>query len=355
MVTKLDELGFMSHEEKLSLLATLLEATAIPAPNTGPGAVPGPGSAPNHGSTPLVGPRAPTENALTDLRFELLGPLVVRHGDLDVAPSAPKLRLILATLLFNVNRPVGASTLIRELWSDEAPRTAHSTLQTYMFKLRRLFRAVLGLSVEQVAQEVLLTCSGGYILRVDPQLLDITEFDQLVTAGAAAMNAGDYERAADELRRSLALWRGTVVHQGQWGTQLRAQVARLEERRFYAQTTRIDADLCLGRHREMISELALLVVEHPLHESAHAMLMIALYRAGRISAALEVYMRFRQRMLHELGIEPSERIQALHLALLSTEPALDDRSLTSDMLLDRLARPGDAVRRRVGSSLVTGG
>jgi DNA-binding SARP family transcriptional activator len=345
MVTKLDELGMMTHEEKLALLATLLETTSQPAPDEDAAAE----------ATALVRPRTPQQNPLADLRFELLGPLVIRHGDLDVAPSAPKLRLILSTLLFNANKPVGASVLARELWSDAAPRTAHSTLQTYMFKLRRLFRAVLGLSVEYITREVLQTCSGGYVLRVDPGQLDITEFDHLVTAGSAAMHAGDYDKAATDLRRSLALWRGNVVHHGQWGTLLRAQVARLEERRFYAHTTRIDADLCLGRHREMISELASLVVEHPLHESAHTMLMIALYRSGRASAALEVYMRFRQRMLHELGIEPSDRIRALHMALLSTEPSLTDRALTSDMLLDRLVRPGAGPRRRDGSSTVTGG
>jgi DNA-binding SARP family transcriptional activator len=345
MVTKLDALGTMTHEEKLALLATLLESTSQPEPDEDAAAE----------ASALVRPRNEA-NPLADLRFELLGPLVIRHGDLDVAPSAPKLRLILSTLLFNANKPVGASVLARELWSDGAPRTAHSTLQTYMFKLRRLFRAVLGLSVEYITREVLQTCSGGYVLRVDPSQLDITEFDQLVTAGSAAMHAGDYEKAAEDLRRSLALWRGNVVHHGQWGTLLRAQVARLEERRFYAHTTRIDADLCLGRHREMISELASLVVEHPLHESAHTMLMIALYRAGRASAALEVYMRFRQRMLHELGIEPSDRIRALHMALLSTDPLLADRSLTSDMLLDRLVRTGGAQpRRRENSSAVTGG
>lgn len=329
MVTKLEELGLLTQEEKLSLLATLLEATSNPDPN----------GESNPESPLLARPRQPEQNPLAGLRFELLGPLVIRHGDTDVAPSAPKLRLILSTLLFNANKPVGASVLARELWSDGAPRTAHSTLQTYMFKLRRLFRAVLGLSVEYVTREVLQTCSGGYVLRVDPDQLDITEFEQLVTAGSTAMHAGDYDKAATDLRRSLALWRGNVVHNGQWGTLLRAQVARLEERRFYAHTTRIDADLCLGRHREMISELASLVVEHPLHESAHTMLMIALYRAGRASAALEVYMRFRQRMLHELGIEPSERIRALHMALLSTDQVLADRTLTSDMLLDRLVRP----------------
>lgn len=337
MVTNLDELGSLTHEEKLALLATLLESTSRQEAD---------------GDTAQA--REPGQNPLADLRFELLGPLVIRHGDTDVAPSAPKLRLILATLLFNANKPVGASVLARELWNDGAPRTAHSTLQTYMFKLRRLFHSVLGLSVDYVTREVLQTCSGGYVLRVDTDQLDITEFDQLVTTGSAAMHAGDYEKAATDLRGSLALWRGQVVHHGQWGTLLRAQVARLEERRFYAHTTRIDADLCLGRHREMISELASLVVEHPLHESAHAMLMVALYRAGRASAALELYMRFRQRMLHELGIEPSERIQALHMALLSTAPILGNRALTSDMLLDRLARSA-LGRHRDGSSPVTGG
>ncbi|HWM01572.1 MAG TPA: AfsR/SARP family transcriptional regulator [Actinophytocola sp.] len=348
MVTKLDELGYMTQEEKLALLATLLESTSLPGEN----------HESDSDSPVLVHPRKPehdnSDNPLADLRFELLGPLVIRHGDVDVAPSAPKLRLVLSTLLFNANKPVGASVLVRELWSDRAPRTAHSTLQTYMFKLRRLFHDVTGLSVEYITRKVLQTCSGGYVLRVDPKQLDITEFDNLVTAGTAAMHACDYEKAATDLRRSLALWRGNVVHHGQWGTLLRAQVARLEERRFYAHTTRIDADLCLGQHREMISELASLVVEHSLHESAHAMLMIALYRAGRASAALEVYMRFRQRMLHELGIEPSERIRALHMALLSTNSVLADRSLTSDMLLDRLVAPNQA-RRRENSSTVTGG
>jgi DNA-binding SARP family transcriptional activator len=342
MVTKLDELELMTNEEKLTLLTTLLEDTEVPEPDFWP---------------QQAGSRSAAGDPSTDLRFELLGPLVIRPADADVeadvAPSAPKLRLILATLLFNANKPVGASALIRELWGENAPRTANSTLQTYIFKLRKLFQAVLGTSVEHITHEVLLTCSGGYTLRVDAEQLDITEFDQLVTSGTAAMRAGDYESAAEKLRRSLALWRGSVVHQGQWGTCLRAQVARLEERRFYAHTTRIDADLCLGRHREMISELASLVVEHPLHESAHVMLMIALHRAGRASAALEVYMRFRQRMLHELGIEPSERIKALHVALLSADPVLMDLSLTSEMLLDRLAQPG-LVRARENSHAITG-
>ncbi|HEV2780394.1 MAG TPA: AfsR/SARP family transcriptional regulator [Actinophytocola sp.] len=312
----------MSAEEKRNLLAMLLEDSLLTNP-----------------ATPDQGRRS-----VPDLRFELLGPLVMKHGNVDVAPSAPKLRAVLATLLFNANRSVAASALTRELWESEPPRTAQATVQTYVFKLRKLFRNALGVTTEYVNQQLLLTHSGGYTLLVDADQLDITEFERLVTAGSAELHAGDYEKAAHNLRQSLALWRGPVIPELQWGTQLRAHAARLDERRFYAQTMRIEADLCLGLHREMISELASVVVEHPLHESAHVMLMTALHRAGRTSAALDVFMRFRKRMLQELGIEPSARIQTLHLALLRNDPLLDDRALTSEMLLDHLTTAGPRMR-----------
>jgi DNA-binding SARP family transcriptional activator len=321
MTLHLSELGMMSSEEKGNLLAMLLEDPLL--------------------ANPAAATAAPTRKKSSgpapDIRFELLGPLVMKHGDVDFAPNAPKLRATLATLLFNANRSVAASALTRELWSDEPPRSAQATLQTYVFKLRKLFRSALDVSTEYVNQELLLTHSGGYTLLVDADQLDITEFERLVVTGSHDLHEGDYDKAATDLRRALALWRGPVIPDLQWGTQLRAHVARLEERRFYAHTMRIEADLCLGRHREMISELASVVVEHPLHESAHVMLMTALHRAGRTAAALEVFMRFRRRMLQELGIEPSARIQSLHMALLKNDGILDDRGLTSEMLLDRLA------------------
>jgi DNA-binding SARP family transcriptional activator len=270
------------------------------------------------------------------LRFELLGPLTMKNCGADFTPKAPKLRAALATLLFNANRSVAASALTRELWQDDPPRTAQATLQTYVFKLRKLFRDALGVSTEYVSHELLLTHAGGYTLLVDVDQLDITEFERLVSAGSAALHTGDYERAADGLRRSLALWRGPVIPDLHRGRQLRAHVARLEERRFYALTMRLEADLCLGRHREMVSELASVVVENPLHESVHAMFMTALHRAGRTSEALEVFLRFRGRMSQELGMEPSARMQGLHLALLRNDARLDDLRLTSEMLLDRV-------------------
>jgi DNA-binding SARP family transcriptional activator len=313
MSLQLSELGSMSPAEKSDLLALLLESTQ-----------------PSGGRVEA--------RVMPDLRFELLGPLVLSYGGIDIAPSAPKLRAILVTLLLNANRAVGANELLREVWDDSPPRSAPATLQTYVFKLRGLFRSSLGLSAEYVNNKLLLTYSGGYILRVEPAQLDITEFERLVDEGSAGLREGRHEQAADCLHRALRLWRGSIIHCGHWGTRTRAQIVRLEERRCYAQMMRIEADMCLGSHQEMVSELASLAVENPLHESAQALLMIALHRSGRTSAALDVFRDFRRRMMQELGIEPSVRLQALHMALLSAAPVLGDRRLTSEQLLDVVTR-----------------
>jgi DNA-binding SARP family transcriptional activator len=309
----------MSSAERRDLLALLLEINAQATPAD---------TVPIH----LDGQR----ERVPELRFELLGPLVVRYRGVDVSPSAPKMRTVLTSLLCNANKPVAPAMLYRDLWEDTPPRSAQCTLQTYIFNLRKLFRTKLGLPAEYVNQELLLTHTSGYTLRVEPDQLDVHEFDTLLAAGSTALHNGDYARAAVSLRQALALWRGPLVHDPTWGTQLRAQMAGLDERRFYAYVMRIEADLCLGRHRETVSELASLVVEYPLHESVHAMFMIALHRSGRTSAALDTFLHFRKRMLDELGLEPSARIQALHLAVLSADPVLGDRNLTSDMLLDLL-------------------
>ncbi|HET9138392.1 AfsR/SARP family transcriptional regulator [Actinophytocola sp.] len=325
MTLQLSELGLMSPEEKRHLLALLIKDAQLTPPAT----------------PERTRPQGP--ESMPGLRFELLGALAIKYGDIEFAPSAPKLRAMVATLLFNANRSVTASALVRELWEHEPPRTSHATVQTYVFKLRKLFRDVLGATTEYVNNELLLTHSGGYTLLVADGQSDIEEFERLVVAGSAELHAGAYDRAARNLRRALALWRGPAIPDIQWGMQLRAHAARLEERRFYAQMMRIEADLCLGLHRELISELASVVVEHPLHEPAHVMFMIALYRSGRTSAALDVFRRFHRRVSQELGMEPSMRIQSLHLAVLRNDALLDDRGLTSEMLLDRL---GAAVGRR---------
>jgi len=310
MSLQLSELGSMTSAEKSDLLALLLESNAQqPA-------------------------EKPAQSPVSDLRFELLGPLVISYRGVDIAPSAPKLRAILVTLLLNANRAVSASELLGEVWDDTPPRSAAATLQTYIFKLRGLFRTHLGLSVQYVNNKLLLTYAGGYILRVEPDQLDIVEFERLVDDGGAALREGSPELAADGLHRALRLWRGTSIHCGHRGTRTRAQIVRLEERRFYAQMMRVEADMCLGGHREMVSEAASLAVENPLHESAHALLMVALHRSGRTSAALDVFRDLRRRMMNELGIEPSQRLQALHMAMLSAAPVLGDRRLTSEMLLD---------------------
>jgi DNA-binding SARP family transcriptional activator len=283
--------------------------------------------------------------SIEDLRFQVLGPLVVRYRGADVTPKAPKRRAVLTALLLEANRTVSTSVLCRELWGDTPPRSAGATLQTYIFALRTSLREAMGLSSADVSQELLLTSVGGYSMRLEPGQLDVQEFDDLVSAGTAALHDGDHAGASDLLQRSLALWRGPIVYEGcQWGTRARAQVARLEERRGYAYVMRLEADLCLGRHHELVSELASFAVDEPLRETAQALFMIALHRSGRTAAALDHYRRFRRVMRSEVGIELSVRIQTLHQALLLADPVLDDRNLTSAMLLDLLTIGGPSAR-----------
>jgi SARP family transcriptional regulator, regulator of embCAB operon len=276
-------------------------------------------------------------------RFDLLGPLSIKFHGRDVTPSPPKQKRLLSVLLLNANKQVNTSTLLSELWEHNTPRSAGATLQTYVFKLRKHFESVLGCSADHIANEVLLTCQNGYQLNVDPAQLDITEFDELVAAGTETMRDGDYERAAHHLDRALSLWRGDIIPD-RCGQLMLAEVTRLNELQLYARITRNEASLCLGKHREIIGELASLAVAHPLHEGVHIMLAIAMFRSSRISAALDVLSRYGARMRAELGLEPSSRMRSLHVAVLSADQILSDDSITTEALLDSLCRAGSTRR-----------
>ncbi|WP_158884938.1 AfsR/SARP family transcriptional regulator [Amycolatopsis anabasis] len=271
------------------------------------------------------------------LRFELLGPLSVKYSDVDITPSAPKLRTLLCLLLINSNRVVTVSTLLDGLWEGEAPSSARNTLQTYVFQLRKLFERALGVSSAYISDKLLITYSGGYLLRVRPDQFDVFEFERLVAMGSSALAEGQHGRAAMHLTRALDLWRGPMTFEGAQSDHVRASLNRLEERRFFALIQRIEADLCRGLHQELVSELSSLVIEYPLEESVHAMSMVALHRSGRTPGALGVFRQLDSRMKEELGIEPSSRLQALHRALLSADPQLSEPRHRLGTLLDSLA------------------
>ncbi|MFB7946733.1 BTAD domain-containing putative transcriptional regulator [Kitasatospora phosalacinea] len=269
----------------------------------------------------------------------VLGPLEVELNGTAIAPTAPKPRKVLTLLVLHANQIVPSSALKRELWDEEAPVSASTTIQTYILLLRKqLMRAAGGSMATAKAQ--LVTCPGGYQLR-NSGGLDLHAFDRLCTEGRQALARGEDERASSTLRAALALWRGPALCGVQLGPLLEVEALRLQESRIVALEQRIEADLRLGRHHELISELTSLVGEFPLHENLHAQLMLALYRSGRKPHALDVHQRLRSRFIDELGLEPSARMYRLHQAIIVSDPALDAERRSRTLLLDRFA--GHAV------------
>ena len=234
--------------------------------------------------------------------------------------GGPRQRAVLAVLLLEANRVVSADRLAEDVWEGHAPEGWVTSLQTYVFHLRRALepgRARGG------AAEVLVTRDRGYLLQVGRECLDAAVFEDGLTAGRAALEAGRYSQARERLRRALDLWRGPVLADLADYAFIQAEAARLEELRLAALEGRIEADLALGRHDALTAELEQLVAEHPLRERLHGQLMLALYRCGRQADALAAYRRVRDLLADELGIDPGEPLRRLHASVLAHDPALD--------------------------------
>ena len=254
--------------------------------------------------------------------IEVLGPLSVREHGIPVAPTAPKPRQVLALLALNADHVVPVSTLIEELWDENPPRSARTTLQTYILQLRELIgeALVLGGDERARAKDILVTLPGGYRLESRGGTLDFQELERRAGAGYRAMDAEDYANAAKRLREALSLWTGNALADVQAGSQITLEVSRLEETRLCALDQRIEADLRLGNHRGLLSELTVLVSRYPMHESLHGQFMLALYRSGRRGEALNAYQRLRTTLVRELGLEPSTALGRLQRSILMAHP-----------------------------------
>lgn len=169
----------------------------------------------------------------------------------------------------------------------------------------------------------LLTGHQGYLLSIEPGSLDLRVFEELSRNGRSALENDDEHTAAHALRDALALWRGPALADVHPGPVLRARLAGIEELRLSTLEQRIEADLRLGHHHELLCELATLVQQHPLNENLHAQFMVALYRSGRPASALAVYQGLHRALKLDLGLEPSSRVRRLQQALLVSDPALD--------------------------------
>ena len=299
------------------------------------------------------------------MEIEVLGWLAVRVNGVSVVPTAPKPRRVLGLLALHPDQVVPVSALVEELWGALPPRSARTTLQTYVLQLRELIGTALaapgprrpdgtadtdpgdtadardtadasagdgagvgaggggaggGGGGRLGAKDVLATVAGGYLLRTGGGTVDHREFERRAGGGYRAMDAEDYAGAARRLAGALCLWNGPALSGVQAGSQIEMETRRLEEARLCALAQRIDADLHLGRHRELLPELTVLVNQHRMHESLHGQFMVALHRAGRRGEALDVYQRLRATLVTELGLEPSAPLGRLQRSILTARP-----------------------------------
>ncbi|SDP62839.1 AfsR/SARP family transcriptional regulator [Lentzea jiangxiensis] len=267
------------------------------------------------------------------MQIKVLGPVEAVLNGRSVTPTAAKPRQILALLALNSRQVVSVPTLVEELWGDRPPRSARTTLQTYILQLRKLIGDALSSFGENGAKEVLVTRYGGYLLDVPPESVDVHEFERVARAGQQAYDVEDYASASRLLRQALDMWRGTAVVDVRPGMPLGIEVVRLEEARLSALETRIDAELRMGKHTVLLSELSVLSVQNPMNENLCAQYMISLFRAGRQWQALDAFKALHTTLNRELGVEPSSRLQLLQHAILTSDPRLDS---TETVQLQRL-------------------
>jgi DNA-binding SARP family transcriptional activator len=250
------------------------------------------------------------------VRFNLLGPLeIVTDVGQTLIPSTPKVCQVLALLLTRPNEIVSVDALVQELWDDAPPRSATTTLQTYVYHARRLFCRSAGVPE---SRQLLVTRPPGYLIQVAPEEVDAAVFVRLAKQGRALLNDDRPEEASNCLRKSLDLWRGPALANISAGEVLKSQVTHLEELKIRAIELRLEAEKRLGRHRELIPELRALVNTYPFNEWFHAQLIFALNSSGRRAEALQAYNHLWHVLDKELGVLPAPEVQRLQMELLST-------------------------------------
>jgi DNA-binding SARP family transcriptional activator/tetratricopeptide (TPR) repeat protein len=276
--------------------------------------------------------------------FGLLGPLLVRDGVRPVAVSAPRQRVLLATLLLSAGRVVSVDALAEVLWEGRPPAGARGALHSAIQRLR----STLG----PAGAALISTRPPGYVMQVGEGGLDVRQFAVLAARGQAAAEARAWAQAAGLWREALGLWRGEALADVPSQRLRELEVPPLEDQRLAVLGARIDADLELGRPGALVGELRQLVAAYPLREHFHAQLMLSLYRGGRQGDALAAYLDVRQLLATELGVDPGPELQHLHQRILAADPSLlpagSDRPPPGTTAFDGTqAAPGRVVPRQL--------
>ena len=245
--------------------------------------------------------------------FRILGPLEVTLDGSVVSLGGRRERAILAILLLNIGEAVSVERLIDGVWGEARPTSAKHMVHEYVSRLRTALA-----EVSQIA-----TRPPGYLLESAGEALDVREFGRLTAAARAAAGA---DRPADALRsydQALALWRGDALADVALEGQALTAATRLDQERRLVDEERIDCALALGQHQQLIPELEHRVEEAPLRERSRAQLMLALYRAGRQTEALDRYREGRALLVEHAGVEPGRELRELERAILTQDPALE--------------------------------
>jgi predicted ATPase/DNA-binding SARP family transcriptional activator/class 3 adenylate cyclase len=256
------------------------------------------------------------------MEFRILGPLEVwTEGD-SLPLGGIKRRALLAILLLHAGQVVPVDRLVDDVWGGLPPPDADSLLWVHVARLRKTLEPD---RPKGAPSNLLLTRAGGYLLQIEPEQLDLEQFERLVAQGRQALQSGAAREAASLLRQALALWRGPALGDLAGEPFARGHIVRLEARRLAALEDRIEADILAGRHGDLVGELEALVVANPLRERLIGQLMLVLYRTGRQVEALDVYRRARQSMADESGLDPDPALQRLERAILTHDPTLEWR------------------------------
>ncbi|MCW6005691.1 tetratricopeptide repeat protein [Micromonospora sp. CPCC 205371] len=274
------------------------------------------------------------------MRYTILGPIEVISNGRPVPVARPQRRALLALLLLNANRPISPPAAIEALWGPTAPKTAQAQIHSAVHALRAQLR-------DAGCPGTIDWRAGGYAIRVEPDQLDADRLGRHLAEAKNRIAKRRFAEAADAARAGLALWRGEPLANAQ-GAFVAATREHLHERRRATLEALAEAELAVGRHAEVIGELAPLMDEYPLHEKFCEQLMRALHRAGRTVEALERFRRLRAALADLHGLDPSPALRDVEGAILrgELEPALQHDE-------PRASGPGVAGGRR-GAPAATG-
>jgi predicted ATPase/DNA-binding SARP family transcriptional activator len=272
------------------------------------------------------------------VEFRVLGSVGIVDADQILPVGGEKPRRLLAVLLAHRNSVVSAERLIDALWRDP-PDAAGATLQSYISRLRRFVE----LGDERTS---LRNRAPGYVLEVPEALIDAGRFEHSLAEGSALLEADPYD-ALDAFDAALAEWRGPAFAEFADSEWIRPEAIRLDELQVVACEARIEAELKIGRHEQVVGELEALLVDHPLRERFGGQLMLALHRSGRQAEALQAAQELRRRLREEFGLEPSAAIRDLETAILEERPDLDWVAPAASAARNAASVSGREARRNV--------